>query len=192
MSRSLVVCALVVTFLGAGSALAQTPASGPTLVYGIAAGPAHRDVRGSFAASKLPTGAVQPEADRTVTSFGLQAGVKLNRHVALLGIWDQTFGGNTGRARWGTSDVHAVGRVWVGRLWVQAGGGLSQLGYKAATGPGIGVERFWAPGIDGCIGADVLQGRRVSLVVAARATRATFEGLTITRVGMQVGLFGRR
>ena len=185
--RSLIVMLLA----SAATARAQTPEDGLALVYGVSAGPARRTVDGTFTAGALPSGASAPAGDRTVATFGLQVGTRLNRHVALLATWDQGFGGNTGTPRWGTSDVHAVGRVWLGRAWAQAGGGLANLGYKPTTGPGIDVTRYWGPGLQAAVGVDVAKTRRVQLTVAGRVTRATFDGLTITRFGFEVGLFSR-
>ena len=192
MSRRAAACLLLV--LAASPAHAQTSgADAPALVFGVFGGPGRRTTGGALVASALPAGAVQPAPDRTTVTFGFGGGVKLGDRVALMGVWDQTAGGNVGAGHWGTMAVHAVARVWVTRrVWVEAGGGASELGYKPPSQMSAGITRLWAPGGEASVGADVLKGPRVALTLAVRYSRATFEGLTLSRVGLQAGLISRR
>src|SRR6185369_4333833 len=113
--------------------------------------------------------------------------------VSVMAVWDQTAGGNSGSGHWGTMAIHGVARVSLTRrLWAEAGGGASELGFKPPSVISARITRFWAPGAEASVGADVLEGPRVSLTVAARYTRATFENLTVSRLGVQIGLISRR
>ena len=181
---------LVMVLTGASAASAQS-ASPRSILYGISGGPGRRTTNGTFAPTSLPAGATQVASDRTTAILALEAGIGIGRRVGLLGIWDQTFGGNGSTGRWGASSGSAVARAWpTRRVWLEAGGGVSGLGYKAASGQ-ASITRFWAPGLVAGVGAEVLQGRRVSVTALARVTRATFNGLTVNSLTFQMGLFGR-
>ena len=195
--RAVVVRLVVLTLLVVGSAasgaFAQTPdRKAPALVFGVFGGPGRRSTSGTFDASVLPDDAEQPSA-RTTATLGVHAGVKFLDRIAAMAVWDQTWQGDSAGGKWGSFTLHAVGRVWITRqLWIEGGGGVSELGFKPANEANPGISRFWAPGGQASIGGDVLQGRRVAVTVAVRYSTATFNGLTINDVVLQVGLFGRR
>jgi hypothetical protein len=89
--------------------------------------------------------------------------------------------------------IHATARVWpVPRVWVEAGTGLAQLGYRADPQTGATITRFWAPGREVAIGVDVLRGPTVSVMALVRYASATFDGLTVKSVSLQIGLLGRQ
>jgi hypothetical protein len=186
---------LTLLIVGAGaspvSAQARDPRA-PALVFGVFGGPGRRTTSGTFDASNLPDDAEQPSG-RTTATLGLHAGVKFLDRVAAMAVWDQTWQGDSAGGKWGSFTLHAVGRVWITRhLWVEGGGGVYELGFKPANEANPGISRFWAPGGQASVGADVLQGRRVAVTVAARYSTATFDGLRIDDVVLQMGLFGRR
>lgn len=192
MNRSRVLGLVVVCLLASTTAtFAQTTPRTLGLFYGVLGGPGRRTTTGSFLTSELPAGARQPESGRTTATLGLHAGVKLADRLGVLAVWDQTFGGNTGDGRWGSTAVHAAGRVWLTRaVWVEAGVGPAELGYKPAAQTASTISRFWAPGVEAAAGADVLKGPRVALTALARYSTATFNGLRVHTLSFQVGLTG--
>lgn len=175
------------------SVSAQTPdPRAPAFVFGVFGGPGRRTTSGAFDAATLPEGSEAP-ADRKTASLGVQGGVKLLDRVAAMAVWNQTWQGDSVGGTWGSFTLHAVGRFWITRhLWVDAGGGLSELGFKPANDANPGITRFWAPGAQAAAGVDVLRGRRVAVTVAGRYSTATFNGLRLNDVVLEVGLFGRR
>jgi hypothetical protein len=174
-------------------ASAQTAPPRFALFYGVSGGPGRRTTAGTFLRSSLPTGAKEPESKRTTATLGLHLGVKLAPRLGVLAVWDQTFGGNTGDGHWGASAVHAAARVWLmPRVWVEAGAGPAELGYKPPTQPASTISRFWTPGFEAAAGADLLKGPRVALTALARYSAATFNGLRVDTFSLQVGLTGVR
>ena len=197
LMRAVAVRLFVLTMLIGGAAASPASAQtsdprAPALVFGVFGGPGRRATSGTFDASTLPDDAGQPSG-RTTATLGLHAGVKFLDRVAAMAVWDQTWQGDSAGGKWGSFTLHAVGRVWITRhLWVEGGGGVSELGFRPANEANPEISRFWAPGGQASVGGDVLQGRRVAVTVAARYSTATFNGLTINDVVVQVGLFGRR
>ena len=161
-----------------------------TAYYGIAGGAARQTTSGTFLQSALPAGAPQPALNRTAGTFGLLGGIK-QRRLALIGLWDQTFGGDSSAGNWGTMTLHGAARVWLPYAnWVELGGGGSELGYKPPPNTAAGISRFWAPGVETAVGMDVLRGRRVAINVFARYSAATFNGFRVSSLSFQIGLAG--
>lgn len=173
-------------------ARAQTAQERVTFLYGVSGGAGRRTTDGTFAPSALPPGAAPVESGRTISVLTLEAGAGVGRRFAAIGLYDQTFGGNSSAGHWGTMSGSAVARFWlIERFWVEAGGGFAELGYKAPDDVPNRITRYWAPGFAAGVGAEVLKGRRVSITTLVRYTRATFEGLTVNNLTFQVGLLGR-
>jgi hypothetical protein len=195
--RAVAVRLLVLTMLIGGAAASSASAQAadpraPALVFGVFGGPGRRTTSGTFDDSALPADAEQP-SEQTTATLGLHAGVKFLDRVAAMAVWDQSWHNASAGGKWGSFTLHAVGRVWITRrLWVEGGGGVSELGFKPANQANPGISRFWAPGGQASVGGDVLQGRRVAVTVAGRYSTATFNGLRIDDVVLQIGLFGRR
>ncbi len=189
-----VVVLLVACLLSAAPAtFAQSPSGSLRLFYGVSGGPGRRTTSGSFLTSALPAGATQPDSRRTTATLGLHVGAHVADRVGVVAVWDQTFGGNSGNGRWGGSGVYAAGRAWLTRcLWIEAGVGPAELGYKPPAQQASAVSRFWAPGFEAAAGADILKGPRVALSAFARYSAATFNELHVHTLSVQVGLTGNK
>jgi len=190
-----VIVVVVLACLTAWPAIVSAQSSQPkrfAAYYGIAGGAARQTTSGTFLTSALPAGAPQPESDRTAATLGLLGGIKAGTHVAVIGLWDQVFGGDTSAGNWGTMTLHGAIRVWLAYgVWVEVGGGASELGYKPPPNTAGAISRFWAPGVETAAGMDVLRGRRVAINVFARYSAATFNGLQVSSLSLQIGLAGR-
>ncbi|MEO8480585.1 MAG: hypothetical protein ABI634_00150 [Acidobacteriota bacterium] len=174
----------------ASPAIAQTTSARVSkLFYGVSGGPGRGTVTGGIFA--LPEGAPPPDTNRRTVTLGLFGGVKLADAVGVLVVWDQTFGGKSSYGQWGSTAASVAGRLWLThRVYVEAGGGLAELGYKPPTQTSGRISRFWSPGFETAAGVDLLKGPRVALTTLARYSAATFDGLRVRNFSVQIGLSG--
>jgi hypothetical protein len=192
LSRFFVAFATLVVALGLAAPARAQGASSPStmVVYGVSAGGGQRRTSGVFDPAQLPAGAPQPAGYKTIGTLGFTGGVKFEDRVAVMGLWDQSFGGNT-TGHWGTSDFHAVLRLWVtSAVWVEGGGGASEMAYKGDPNTSVAVNRFWAPGGEVAAGLDVFHTKHTALSILGRVTMANFNGLATNTFSLQVGLMG--
>jgi hypothetical protein len=171
-------------------ALAQARRHVVTFVYEVSAGAGGRTTAGLLLAP--PAGALQPASGRMTGTVGVDAGVRLSKRFAVMGIWDGTAGGNAGAGYWGTMGMYGVARVWpTRRIWLEGGGGLTELGYQPPSQISVTVTRFWAPAAESAAGVEIFRGPNVGISVFARYSTATFDGLAVHNLSVQIGLLGQ-
>ena len=180
---------VVVLFAVTPPGFAQSRRQAVTFLYEVSGGVGGRTTGGAL--STVPAGARPPESGRATATVGLDAGLKLAKRLAVMGIWEVTGGGNAGAGSWGTMGIYGVGRVRpVRRIWIEGGGGLRQLGYQPPSQISVMVTRFWAPGAECAVGVDLFQGSGAAISVFTRYSTATFDGFTERSLSVQVGLLG--
>jgi hypothetical protein len=195
MTRVVAILAAVVALAVPARAAAQSTAGVGTLYYGISAGLGERHVSGALPATELPASAPQPPS-RAVGTLGLEGGLGLGPHVALIGIFDKG-AALSGTNQWGSLAADAVVRAWVApSVWVEGGLNLTELAFQpttcAASPAACSQATLWHAGVAAGGGYELFRGPTVTIHVFARYAQASFAGLEQRTFTVQVGLLGRR
>lgn len=174
-------------------AAAQAPTS-PSMglfLYGVSAGIGRRMTSGTFLPTEEPLGAGEPPSPRSTASIDLVGGLNLGPRVALVAMYE---GGATlgDSHNWGTFAAHAAIRAWLARrVWVEGGGGVAELAFRASSTPNTATTRWWQPGVEAAAGYDIFEGPTVAIQALVRYSEASFDAVRLQSVSVQVGLLGR-
>lgn len=174
------------------NATAQSASGAVTFVYGISGGVGRRNTTGAFGPSDEPAGAGQPPSPRTTAALDLNGGLRVAPRLDLVALYE---GGATihDSQGWGTLAAHVVVRGWVTtRVWIEGGGGPTELAFRPPSLPGTAPSRWWAPGGEAAAGFDVFQGPTVAIEVFVRYSEARFDAVRQQSLSLQVGLQSRR
>ncbi len=160
-----------------------------TWYFGISTGAGHRSISGTFAPTQLPPGAGQPPA-RATGELDLEGGIGLGRRIAALALYERSAAFSDSQG-WGTFAFHGVVRAWVvPRIWIEAGAGTAELAFRQpSTSPPV-ITHWWSPGFEAGGGYEIFQGPHVVIHAFVRYSQATFDGLRVHSVSVQVGLLG--
>lgn len=186
-------CAFVLSVPAGAAAQIPAPAStsGPSWTYGVSAGLGRRMTTGTFLPAQLPIGATQPPSPRATASIDLVGGLSFGRRLAVLAMYEG--GASLGDAHgWGTLAADAVIRGWVTpRIWIEGGGGVTELAFRAGSTSTSPTSRWWQPGVEAGAGYDLFQGPTIAMEIFVRYHAASFEGVRQQSVSVQFGLLGR-
>jgi hypothetical protein len=169
----------------------STPGGAVTFVYGISAGVGRRNTTGVLTPSDEPVGAGQPPSPLTAASLDLIGGLRVAPRLDVMALYEgaATFGDSQG---WGTLAAHVVVRGWVTtRVWIEGGGGLTELAFRPSSSPGSTTSRWWAPGGEAAAGFDVFQGPTVAINLFVRYSEARVDAVRQQSLSLQLGLLSR-
>lgn len=180
---------LIAMLLVSSAAFAQSATQRPAFLYEISFGGGTRTTDGNL--RLVPSGATPPGSGQFIGMVSLDGGFQLAPRVAAIAISEITAGGSTGLGRWGAVGIYGAGRVRVvRRVWLEAGGGVSGLGYSPPSQVSLNGTRFWAPAAEGAGGFDLIRTPEFAMSILARGSNATFDGLAIRSFSVQLALTG--
>jgi hypothetical protein len=188
-SAALGLALALVPTLASAQSTPPTPLT-PKWLYEVSFGVGHRDSSGHLASP--PAGAPDPADLRWTATVGLGGGVKQGR-LSVLGTFDTTAGRQTGTGFWGGMGVYGLGRVEVTRwLWLEAGGGVAELSYRPPPQISVVTQGFWGPQVVGGAAWQLFRSNDIALSLMGRVTRATFDGLKVRTMSIQLAITGWR